>query len=467
MHLYTFIIYFTALLCFAFITYRKQKSDTDFVIANRSLNYWLTALSAQASDMSNWLFMAFPASIFLGGIFNVWAAIGLIVMMFLNWQFVASKIRVATEKTNSLTLNAYFENRFNDSSGGLRTIASLLSILFFTFYISSGLMGLGFLVESLFNMQYVVGITVGLGIVVFYVFLGGYRTVAWIDLLQGLFLLGVILFVPIYLITSGNPIASITASMKAKGISTSLFPDFSLMTLMNIVFLAAGWGLGYFGQPHIITKFMGIRDVNKMWKAKYVGISWLILSLTGATLLGLIGIHLFSKLSNPELVVLEIVKLTLVPLFAGLVLCAILAATTNVMAAQILVVASSLAEDFYKRFLRPIASHKQVLWASRYGVILIATFAYVVAFFKISTIYKLVLYSWSGLGSSFGPILLVSLYSKKMTKREAYVGMLTGGIVAATWPYFNQFIAIEIPSMIPGFSLSLITIFISQIWRRF
>jgi sodium/proline symporter len=457
LELSAFAIYFTAILSIALLTYKKQKTDTDFVIGNRSLNYWLTALSAQASDMSSWLFMAYPALIFAGGVFNAWIAIGLITMMFFNWHFIAPKIRIATEKTNSLTLNTYFEMRFHDK-GGLRIISSILSVLFFSFYISAFLVSLGYLVDSLFNINYLIGITIGLAIVVFYVFLGGYRTVAWIDLFQGFFLMGIILFIPLYLIYLIHGISPITEAIKIKNLTLSFFPDYSINTWTNILFLFAGWGLGYFGQPHIITKFMGIKKVENMHKAKYVGLSWQILSLFGATLIGLIGTYLFPTLPNPELITLEIVKNNLHPLFRGLVLCAILATTTNVMAAQFLVIASTLSEDFYKKFFHKQASHKEVLWVSRYSIILVAIFAYAIAFFKISTIYNLVLYSWSGLGSAFGPLLIFSLYTKNTSKKCAYAGMLTGGIISAVWPLFNTLLAITVPPMIPGFMASSLVI---------
>jgi sodium/proline symporter len=446
-----FLGYFAILLCVAFLSVRRQKSDTDFLLGNRSLNFWLTALSAHASDMSSWLFLGYPALIFTTGLFSAWAAIGLTVFMFLNWHYIAPRIRTMTEQSNSLTLSSYFETRFGDSSGSIRLVSGAMSVLFFTFYISSGLVGLGVLVESLFNLNYVVGITIGLAIVVVYVFAGGYRTVAYIDLFQGFFLLGVILFIPLFLLYKIGGLGPVIASTEAKQLSTSLFPDFSPKTLWGIFSTAAGWGLGYFGQPHIITKFMGIRQVSDMHKAKYVGISWQSLALAAATLVGLIGIYTFPEgLVDPQQVILNIVKSTLAPFFAGLVLCAILAATTNVMAAQILVVASNLSEDFYKKLVRRNATPIELLRVSRMSVVLIALVAFVIAFYKISTIYQLVLYSWSGLGASFGPLLLLSLYSKNVNKYGAFSGILVGGATAAVWPYFDP----SIPSLLPGFAFS-------------
>jgi sodium/proline symporter len=457
----TFTIYFAIIIIITLVSYKKQKSDTSFVLGNRSLNFWLTALSAHASDMSNWLFMGYPMIIFLGGIFNSWAAIGLIFCMFLNWQFVAPRIRSLTEKMNNLTLYAYFESRFNDISKIIRTLSASISFIFYIFYISAGLVGLGFLVESIFGFSYTTGITFGLLIVLFYVFIGGYTTVAWIDLFQGFFLLFVILYVPVTLLFKFDGISPILTSIKNQNLTTSLFPSFTFKSLMEIFFISFGWGLGYFGQPHIITKFMGIKNVLDIPKAKYVGVSWQTLALFGATLFGIIGIFAFPKgLDNPQLVILDLVKNNLAPVFSALVLCSILAATTNVMAAQILVVASSIAEDFYKSLFVKNASHKNILKASRLSVIIIGIIAFVIAYFKISTIYNLVLYSWSGLGAAFGPLLLVSLYSKKATRLGAFFGILTGGVTAGIWPLINNLIPIEIPSMIPGFLFSLLAIYL-------
>ncbi len=223
--------------------------------------------------------------------------------------------------------------------------------------------------------------------------------------------------------------------------------------------MAAGWGLGYFGQPHILTKFMGIRHVSQMSLAKYIGISWQVLALGAATLIGVLGLSLFpGNLIDPQQLILHLVKMTMTPFFAALVLCAILAATTNVMAAQILVVASNLSEDFYKAVFRKKASSEEILWASRISVLLVAITGAGIAYLKLSTISELVLYSWSGLGASFGPLLLLSLYTDRVNKYGAFAGIFIGGLTAAVWPYFDQLYHWEISSIIPGFALSLIII---------
>lgn len=459
LELAAFSSYFVILVIIALFSYRKQKSETDYIIGNRSLNFWLTALSAHASDMSSWLFLGYPALIFTTGITGAWAAIGLVVCMFLNWQYVAPKIRAITEQTNSLTLSSYFENRFGDTSGKIRIVSAVMSVFFFTFYISSGLVGMGILVESLFGLNYSVGISVGLIIVVAYVFLGGYRTVAWIDLFQGFFLLGVIVIIPTILITKAGGFSPILQAVAAKNLPTSLFPNFSPKTIFTDILIAAGWGLGYFGQPHIITKFMGIRKISEMNKAKYLGMSWQTIALFSATLIGILGIYTFpTGNQNPEHVILDIVKTSLPAYFSGLVLCAILAATTNVMAAQILVVASNLSEDFYKRLFRRQASSLELLRVSRCSVVTISLIAFIIAYFKISSIYQLVFYSWSGLGASFGPLVLLSLYRKNINKHGAFAGILVGGLSAGIWYYYNHLYHWNIDSLIIGFILGGIAI---------
>lgn len=459
LQLFTFVAYFAFLLLVAFLTTKRQKTDTDFILGDRSLNFWLTALSAHASDMSSWLFLAYPALIFTTGLFSAWATIGLILFMFLNWHLIAPRIRTATEQLNCLTLNSYFESRFADTSGTIRLVSATMSVFFFTIYISSGLIGLGILVESLFNLNYLIGISIGLAIVVIYVFAGGYRTVAYIDLFQGFFLLGVIVFIPILLLIQIGGMGPVMDAVRMKNLTTSLLPD-SPFTFWQMCAAVLGWGLGYFGQPHIITKFMGIRQVSDMRKAKYVGISWMTIALFAATIVGLIGVYVFpAGLPDPQQVILDIVKSTLPPIFAGLVLCAILAATTNVMAAQILVVASNLSEDYYKKLFRKLASPKELLLVSRISVVFIALIAFGIAFFKVSTIYTLVLYAWSGLGASFGPLIILSLFLKTSINRYgAFAGILSGGLTAILWDYFSKYNDWDIPSMVPGFLLSFIAI---------
>lgn len=449
------VCYFAVLLTIGIISYRRHISATDFIIGNRSMNYWLTALAAHASDMSSWLFMGYPAVVFASGLFQGWAAIGLIVFMFLNWQLVAPKIRVATEQYNSLTFSSFFESRLADTSGTIRVFTAVMSLVFYTIYISSGLVGLGLLLETLFNINYDWGVFIGIIIVVPYVFTGGYVTLAWIDLFQGFFLMGVIIFVPFFMLTKIGGWEGMTHAVEVKKLTLSLFPDFSSKTLLQILSMAGGWGLGYFGQPHIVTKFMGIRNVHEISKSKWIGMSWMVISLSAATLVGLVSIAYFTNgIQDKELVFIEMVRNTFPPFFVGLILCAVLAATINAMSSQVLVLSSNITEDFYKRIFRKTASSKELLIVARMGVILVAMIAFFIAFGKVSSIYSLVLYAWSGLGAAFGPLLLLSLYWKKINKYGAWAGILSGGVISGIWPYIDK----VVPPLLPGFGTSFLLI---------
>lgn len=451
------IIYFLILLTIGFVSYKRLHSAADFIIGNRSMNYWLTALAAHASDMSNWLFLAYPASIFQHGLMSAWTAIGLTICMYLNWQFIAPKIRVATEQFNSLTFSSFFESRLGDTTSLIRVFTALILIVFYTIYIAAGLTGLGDLLNVLFNIQYSTGILLGIFIVIPYVFSGGYLTLAWIDLFQGLFLMCVIIFIPLYLLPGVGGFSGINTALLTQHLTHSLLPDFSTATLIGIISMALGWGLGYFGQPHIVTKFMGIKNVSEISKSKWIGMSWMVLSLSAATLVGAVGVAYFKGvLSNPEQVFVEMVKESFHPFIIGFVLCAVIATTINAMSSQVLVLSSSLTEDFYKRLFRKDASSKELLLVSRIGVIVVALFAYLIAFKKTSTIYSLVLYAWSGIGASFGPLVILSLYSRRINKFGAWAGILSGAAISGIWPIFKT----DISPLLPGFLISLILIII-------
>lgn len=459
-----FFVYFSILLAIGLLVHKKQSSDADFIVGNRSLNFWLIALSAHASDMSAWLFMAFPAAIFLNGIPQFWAAFGLLIGMFLNWQLVAKKLRVATEKYESYTLSTFFERRFKDTSGTIRILTATMATIFLACYLSGGLMAMGRLFEAIFDVNYYLGLTVAMLVAMTYTFFGGFITVAWTDLFQAVFLLIMIILVPIiaYMHVEGG-FSMITALAHSKSISLSLIDDFSQTSILTIIFLVFGWGLGYFGQPHIITKFMGIRDANDMHKSKYLGMSWMLVALLAAAAVGFIGIGYFPQgLENPELVFVKMVKSLFPAFFAGIVLCGFIAANMSTMDSQILVCASILSEDFYKYVVgKHNASPKELLRASRIAVIFVSLVSLLIAFNRSTTILNAVLYAWTGLGCAFGPLVLMSLYDKKANKYGAVAGIIIGGLVAGGWHFVNPYItAYDVPAMIPGFFLSLFSIII-------
>jgi len=448
------LIYTGLIVAIAFFTTKRQQSQKDFVMGGRSLNFWLVALAAHSSDMSSWLLMGYPAVIFASGLFNSWLAVGLIVFMFLNWHFVAPKLRIMTEKYGSLTISSFFESHVSDTSGLIRMSTAIMQLFYYTIYITAGLVSMGLLMNTLFGLNTQLGMTLSILVVIPYLLIGGYRTLVWTEFFQALFMLAVVIITPLF-------------ALKHLGNSfTFHVPRDPNASAIKALFLACSWGLGYFGQPHILTKFMGIKDVANMKKSKYVGMTWQVLTLVAATSIGLLGIAFFPEgLPNDQLVFVDMVRTLFYPLPAAFILCAILAATISTMDSQILVLASSLTEDLYKRLFRKEASSNELLKVSRLSVLAIAMLSYLLALQTSQSIFSLVEYAFFGLGSSFGPLLIVSLYSKRVDRRGAFAGILTGGTVAAVWPMVNAHLPLSVPTLIPAFCLSMAAIFLPRVYN--
>lgn len=458
-----FLCYFAILIIIAFVSHRKQTTNTEFIVGNRSLSFWLTALSAHASDMSGWLFMGLPMVIHMNGLSGSWIAVGLLIGMFLNWQFVATKLRIMTEESKTCTLSSFFEKRFDDHSGMIRIVTALMLIYYLTHYLAAGLTAMGILIESVFDINYYWGLTFATIVVVSYTFGGGFVTIAWTDLFQALFLLFVIILMPVIgLFHINNPLNAIQQYAASHPGYLSVLGEKDPQSFLSALFLVTSWGLGYFGMPHIITKFMGIRNVSEMHKSKYLGMTWQFLALSAAIAVGVVGGILFQdKLDNPQLIFIQMVKTLTSPFIAGFILCGVLAANLSTMDSQLLVCASAVGEDLYKRFAEKRSKPLQLVRASRAGVIAIAFVALLIAYMRNATVYDSVEYAWSGLGSSFGPLVLMSLYGKKINRYGAMAGIIIGGGLAGIWPRLNPLLFdIQIPSMIVGFSLGFLGIFI-------
>ncbi len=452
-----FAIYFALLGVIAIISHKTMRTSTDFIVGNRSLNFWVTALSAHASDMSAWLFMAFPAAIYIGGLPQIWTALGLFFGMLLNWLLVAKRLRLATEKYQANTLSSFFEKRFHDSSGTLRILTALMLVFFMTCYLCAGLIAMGYLIESVFGIDYYWGLAFASFVVMAYTFAGGFITVAWTDLFQAIFLIIMITLVPIVAFSKiAGGFGAIEQAAIQNEISLSPIADLSFSSLLTIIFLALGWGLGYFGQPHIVTKFMGIRKPEELRKSMYFGMTWQAIALTSAVCVGLVGLGYFPNgLGNPELVFVEMVKQIFHPFFGGIVLCAIIAANMSTMDSQVLVCSSILSEDLYGKIINSKASPRRLLRVTRGCVIFITLLSLGVAFIRSTTVLEAVLYAWTGLGCAFGPVILFSLFMPMTNRTGAIAGILTGGVVAALWDFFYPHEAlIPIPAMVPGFLLS-------------
>jgi sodium/proline symporter len=450
-----FFLYLLILILIAFLSYKKGQTSDDFMLGSRGMNFYLTAFAAHASDMSSWIFLAYPAAIFISGINGASIGVGLFIFMFLNWHFIAPKLRTETEKYNSFTLSSYFESRFSDTSGLLRVFSSIACLIFFTVYISAGLVSLGILLNTIFGISYPLAVLLGVFVIIPYLFIGGYVTLAWTDCFQGIFLLSTIIFVPL----SAFFLFDLSFQTLFNAAKPPILPEIDTHPFYYSILELFAWGLPYFGLPHVLTKFMCISDVKDMSKAKWVGISWQALALIGATFIGLIGKVLYEgDFINPEYIFISMTT-TMFPTFLStFILCAILGATITCMDSQILVVATSFTEDIYKKLIRKKASSAELLSVTRGSIFVIALISSLIALTFQTSIMSFVSYSWFGLGASFAPLVLFSLYSKNTTQSGAIAGLITGCLSAAFWPIIP--FPIALPSMIPAFILSVLAIFI-------
>ncbi|WP_085524206.1 sodium/proline symporter PutP [Tuberibacillus sp. Marseille-P3662] len=453
----TFIIYLIGMLAIGVMAYRLTNNLSDYVLGGRKLNPAVAALSAGASDMSSWLLLALPGAIYSNGMGGMWIAVGLCVGAYLNWQFVAKRLRTYTKTANdSITVPDYFENRFRDASKSLRVISAIVILFFFTIYGASGLVGGAKLFSSSFGLGYHQALWIGAIVIISYTFLGGFLAVSWTDFIQGILMLLTLIIVPIVVISNiggwDNAVREINT------INPELLNAFTGTAVIAIISNLA-WGLGYFGQPHIIVRFMALRSPKDVPKARLIGMTWMVLGLIGAVFTGLIGLAKFagSPLDAPETVFIVLIQTLFNPWVAGILLAAILAAIMSTIDSQLLVSSSALAEDFYKAIFRRQASDKELVWIGRFGVLIIAVIAVIIAWDKNSKVIDLVSYAWGGFGSAFGPVVLLSLFWKRMTRNGALAGMVVGAITAVVW---KTVIPSDLYELVPGFILAVLAIWI-------
>ncbi len=461
--LLSFIMYFAVLISIGFYFYKKSTSEAGFILGNRSLNYWVTAISTQSSDMGAWLFLGLPAAVFTAGMFQVWTPIGLILFMFLTWQYIAPRLRAQTAQYKALTLWTFFEKKFNDTNNSLSLLCALITIYFFTCYIAVGLIGLSSLFESAFGLDYHVGMIAAIAVIVCYTIFGGFLAVSWCNLFQGVFLLAMILLVPFTAYQHIGGMTAIINSAQAHNVSLSLIPSFS-STFWALIKLA-GWGLGYFGMPHLLVNFMGIDDVKNIHKAKIVGLVWQFIALSAAVSIGLIGLAYFPHgIDNPHNIFTTMVMELFSPFVAGLALCGVLAATLSTVSTQIIVGAASIAEDIYKRFINPKVSSHKLVWVTQLGTIMIGLLSIITAWNTSLTIYDLTLYAWTGLGGSFGPLVILSLYGKRITATGAIVGLCLGALTVSLWPLVHP---VQEAGLVTAFILNFVsTVIVSRLSEK-
>lgn len=459
--------YFLVMIGIGIYAYFKQANDTEgYMLGGRNLSPAVTALSAGASDMSGWLLLGLPGAMYADGVVSAWIAIGLTMGAFLNYLIVAPRLRVYTEVAdNAITLPDYFANRFEDKSHLLRVISAIVIILFFTVYTAASLVGGGKLFESSLNLSYGTGLWVTAGVVVVYTLFGGFLAVSMTDFVQGVIMLFAMVIVPIVALTDLGGVGATTNAIRA--IDPSMLDITSGMTALGIISLLA-WGLGYFGQPHIIVRFMAIRSVKDVPTARRIGMSWMIISLIGACVTGIAGRAYVAKtamtLDDPETIFLVFTQFLFHPLVSGFLLAAILAAIMSTISSQLLVVSSSLTKDVYKLFFDREAPEARQVLVGRISVIVVAIVAILLASNPDSSVLNLVSNAWAGFGAAFGPLVIFSLTWRGMNRNGAVAGMVVGALTVILWVY-GPFEMNGVPlnswlyAIVPGFILSTIAIF--------
>ena len=471
-------IYFLAMLGIGLYAYQRSTSDMHaYMLGGRNLSPKVTALSAGASDMSGWMLMGVPGAMFMSGLSSAWIAIGLTTGAYLNYKFVAPRLRVYTEVArNAITIPDYFEYRFEDNSRMLRIISSLVIIVFFTLYTSSGVVAGGKLFESSFAMSYETGLYVTAGVVVAYTLFGGFLAVSLTDFVQGCIMFLSLVLVPVVVLFElGGPLTALSSLSEINPNLLHLFVDAKTneeLTAIAIISLMA-WGLGYFGQPHIIVRFMAIRDVSEMQVARRIGMSWMIVSLAGAMATGLLGLAYVTQTGQPigdaETIFIYLSQVLFHPLISGFLLAAILAAIMSTISSQLLVTSSSLAGDFYHAFLRKSASQKEQVLVGRISVVAVSLVAIALAHNRESTILSLVSNAWAGFGAAFGPVILISLFWKNMTRSGALSGMVAGAATVLFWIYApvalnGQPLSSIIYEIVPGFIVCSLCIWLVSLF---
>ncbi|WP_432697331.1 sodium/proline symporter PutP [Marinobacterium sp. YM272] len=463
----TFIVYLILMLAIGYYAYIRTVNSSDYFLGGRSLGPWPAALSAGASDMSGWLLLGLPGYAYAAGLESIWLGGGLLLGTWANWLITAKRLRTYSIVANdSLTLPEFFANRFKDNSRLLQVISAFFILLFFLFYTSSGLVAGGKLFEEVFGLNYQYAVIIGTVCVVSYTLFGGFLAVSWTDLVQGLLMAAALLIVPVIVMQVDGGWGSMFDSIRDMNPELlTIFRDTNgeALSLISIVSLAA-WGLGYFGQPHILARFKASRSNEDIPTARRIAVIWSGLSMAGAIFVGLAGLvyvsgHMPGDVADGEKIFMVLVNAVFHPVIAGILLAAILAAIMSTADSQLLVSSSALAEDFYKKLFRPDASAKEIVMVGRIAVLALSFVALLLAFNPDSTVLGLVSYAWAGFGAAFGPALLFSLYWSRMNRNGALAGILVGAITVVVWKQLSGGI-FDLYEIVPGIIFATIAILV-------
>ncbi len=484
-----FAVYLLLMIVIGILCMKKAGTTEEYFLGGRGLSAGVAALSAQASDMSGWLLMGLPGALYAFGTGQAWIAIGLFIGTVCNWLFISSRLRRYTIRANnSLTLPSYFENRFRDKKRILLMVSSIVIVIFFLVYTASALAAGGKLFNSVFGIDYHAALLIGAFVILVYTFMGGFMAVCVTDFVQGSLMLVGLLLVPIiaYNMLDGSMVDLLAQSQVPGGTAgyLSLFSNGERPYTFIEIFSQLAWGLGYCGMPHILTRFMAVKNEAELQKSKAIAIGWDILSLTGACFIGILGrAYLFPTIlgettsSSSENVFIEMIHKVFtvdlaLPFIGGLFLCGILAAIMSTADSQLLVTASAVSEDIYRGFVNPKAADDKVMKISRLTVVAVSVLAVLIAWNPDSSIMGLVSNAWAGLGSAFGPIVLMSLFWRRTNLAGAVAGIVSGGLTVILWDYIPLIggqtlgTVTGIYSLAVGFLLSILMIVIFSLTTK-
>lgn len=463
----TFAVYLVGMIGIGIYAYLLTKNSSDYFLGGRQLGPWPAALSAGASDMSGWLLLGLPGYAYLAGLESLWLAGGLLLGTWANWRIVARRLRhYSIVAEDALTLPNFFARRFEDNSGLLQSIAAIFVLLFFLFYTSSGLVAGGKLFEAVFGLDYTYALIAGTVCVVSYTLFGGFLAVSWTDFVQGLLMAAALIVVPLVAINRDGGVSSLQhhlVSINPELLNPFTTSDGKVIGVIAAISLAA-WGLGYFGQPHILARFKAVRSDGEVATARRIAVTWSFFSMIGAVLVGLAGLVFVTgdtavMVEDSEKIFMVLVGALFHPVVAGILLAAILAAIMSTADSQLLVSSSAFTEDLYRKWVRPEASEQECVMMGRIAVVILSLIALALAWQPDNTVLGLVSYAWAGFGAAFGPTLLLALFWRRMNKWGALAGVVVGGMTVLIWKQMSGGL-FELYELVPGFVFATIAIIV-------
>jgi len=464
-----FIVYLLCVLFVGFMTYKSNKTHSDFFIAGRKLNPWVVAFSERASGESAWLLLGLPGAALAAGFLEIWTVVGCILGIIFSWHVIAYALRTETEKFKSITLPDFLAAKFGKDDKIIRIVAMLIIIFFFTFYLAAQFNGAGKVLNVTFDLSETTGILLGALVIIFYTMMGGFFAVAWTDLIQGIIMIGALVILPIVgLLEIAEQGESLTSAIQSAGSSfISTTGGKRGWAAIAVAIGGLSWGLGYMGQPHLLTRFMSIKSPEKIKVSRRIAITWAIPAFFGAMFIGLVGLALHGQgyFEDVEKVMPHLATTLLPGWLAGIFISGAIAAMMSTADSQLLVISSSVIEDFYHKTLKKELNEKKLLSLSRVFTILIGIIGVIVALTSQELIFSLVSYAWSGLGASFGPALLLLLKWRGTTKQGVLAGMITGTLTTITWKNITALDAV-ITHRFVAFFFALIAVIVVSILTK-